>query len=142
MTDDDNSVVRTTTHSYPKREVQAMYRLYGGPPSTCAVTGISEASVQFWHQMPLTFDTERLDTMLSLKLREPRNEGHAGELRENVVQRSTDVFNHPPKSRCPHHNFHHFPAETLPRSGTRVRTRGQGNASGLDTKPLGRSRTS
>ncbi|KAJ7709650.1 hypothetical protein B0H17DRAFT_232018 [Mycena rosella] len=83
---ESESLVRTATHYYPRPEICAMYAVYGGPPPTCAVTGASDATVPYSHQMPVgtSSSTERLNVMLERKLRIPRNEAHAGELRENI----------------------------------------------------------
>ncbi|KAJ7831887.1 hypothetical protein B0H13DRAFT_2430424 [Mycena leptocephala] len=79
------SLIRTATHYYPRKEISAMNAFYGGPPPTCAATGTRDATIQYCHQMPLSFNPDRLDMMLARKLRVPRNEAHAGELRENVI---------------------------------------------------------
>ncbi|KAJ7204591.1 hypothetical protein C8J57DRAFT_1485394 [Mycena rebaudengoi] len=83
----DESLVQTATHTvYPMKEVLAMYDFHGGPPLTCAATGSCGADIHFSHQMPLSSNKEqRLNVMLARKLRVPRNEAHAGELRENVI---------------------------------------------------------
>ncbi|KAJ7259483.1 hypothetical protein B0H12DRAFT_1108184 [Mycena haematopus] len=78
-----SGTVRTATHSYPQREVNAMTSYYDG---RCAVTQ-QQASIQRAHQMDaaLPSSTIRLKWMADRKLRQIRNERHAGELRENVL---------------------------------------------------------
>ncbi|KAJ6498300.1 hypothetical protein DFH09DRAFT_1204064 [Mycena vulgaris] len=68
-------------------EVSAMSGFYGGPMMTCAITRSSDCTVQYAYLMDaaLSSSQSRLAYMLSRNLRVPRNEAHAGELRENVV---------------------------------------------------------
>ncbi|KAJ6593183.1 hypothetical protein B0H19DRAFT_13683 [Mycena capillaripes] len=81
--------VQTATHHYSAGEVAAMNGFYGYGHWTCAATRATGVSVPLAHQLPLdpasSCSKERLNWMLERKLLDPRNQAHAGEMRENVI---------------------------------------------------------
>jgi hypothetical protein len=100
------ATIRTTGHDYPREEVTALERFYGG--KKCVIekktTGViwahmldvalttsnhrvSQTLIGFYN-MVLTMN-KQLSEMLARNLREDRHPRHAGEVRENLVPRTS-----------------------------------------------------